>query len=106
MIQRSLILLVALHALPFVESGESQEPPAEVRADPRVELMAIVWRLAGSHVFDRGGLEPYVTDPDRHFGPYRDQPGGRSRPRAAGDGGRLQRSDEHRGSHERSVHAP
>lgn len=74
MIQRSLVLLVALHALPFVESGESQEPPAEVRADPRVELMAIVWRLAGSHVFDRGGLEPYVTDADRHFGPYRDHP--------------------------------
>lgn len=56
------------------EAGGRQASPAEVRADPRIELFAIMWRLAGSHVFGQGGLEPYVEEAERHFGPHRGHP--------------------------------
>jgi hypothetical protein len=42
--------------------------------DLRVELMAIIFRLAGSPEYNQGTLQPYITDIDRHFGPYRDHP--------------------------------
>jgi len=58
-------------------------PPAVYRAnvgrikievDPRVELISIVFRLAGSPEFNDGTLRPYVKAIERHFGDFDNHP--------------------------------
>ena len=43
-----------------------------VGVDPRVELMSIVFRLAGNSEYTQGRVPSYLDAIDRHFGPYRD----------------------------------
>ena len=43
-----------------------------IGVDQRVELMAIIFRLAGNREYNQGKLQPYVSEIDRHFGPFRD----------------------------------
>jgi len=45
-----------------------------IEADPRVELIGIVFRLAGSPEFSEGVLRSYVKDTERHFGNFDDHP--------------------------------
>jgi hypothetical protein len=40
--------------------------------DPRVELMSIVFRLAGSDEYTQCGVPAYAAAIDRHFAPFRD----------------------------------
>ncbi|MBC8469935.1 MAG: DUF4932 domain-containing protein [Planctomycetes bacterium] len=58
-------------------------PPAVYRAnigritievDPRVELIGIVFRLAGSPEFNDGTLRPYVKAIEKHFGDFDNHP--------------------------------
>ena len=42
-----------------------------VGVDRRIELLAIIWRLAGSPSFNQGTLQPYVSEIDKHFAPHR-----------------------------------
>ena len=50
----------------------SQSP--RVGVDRRVELMVIVFKLAGSSEFNQNRLPPYQSEIERHFGPFRDHP--------------------------------
>ena len=43
-----------------------------VGVDPRVELMSIVFRLAGNNEYTQGRVPSYLNAIDHHFGPYRD----------------------------------
>lgn len=43
-----------------------------IGVDQRVELMAIIFRLAGNREYNQGKLQPYVSEIDRHFGPFRE----------------------------------
>jgi hypothetical protein len=43
-----------------------------VRSDPRVELLAIVFRLAGNPEYNQGRVPAYVRAIDEHFAPYRE----------------------------------
>jgi len=43
-----------------------------VRVDPRVELMSIIFRLAGNSEYCRGRVAGYTKDVDEHFGKFRD----------------------------------
>ena len=45
-----------------------------VRIDPRVELLSIIFRLAGNPEYQQGRVESYVEDVERHFGRFRDHP--------------------------------
>ena len=45
-----------------------------VSADPRVELMSIIFRLAGNREYNRGAVRSYVEDVEKHFGPFKDHP--------------------------------
>lgn len=45
-----------------------------VQADPRVELIGIVFRLAGSPEFNQSVLRAYVKDVERHFGDFDSHP--------------------------------
>ena len=41
-----------------------------IEVDPRVELIAIVFRLAGNPEFNDGTLKPYAKAIERHFGDF------------------------------------
>jgi len=43
-----------------------------IGVDPRVELLSIVFRLAGNNEYTQGRVPSYLEAIDRHFGPYRD----------------------------------
>jgi len=43
-----------------------------VTVDPRVELMGVIFRLAGNPEYSRCKIESYAKAVDEHFGPFRD----------------------------------
>ena len=45
-----------------------------IEVDPRVELIAIVFRLAGNPEFNDGTLKPYAKAIERHFGDFDNHP--------------------------------
>ena len=45
-----------------------------VRVDPRVELLAIVFRLAGNSEYGRGMVPGYTRSIEQHFAPWREHP--------------------------------
>lgn len=49
-----------------------EKPAVRVVVDPRVELVCIVFRLAGHPEYNRGRIQAYVDDVEKHFGPCRD----------------------------------
>jgi large conductance mechanosensitive channel len=50
-----------------------QQPPSvAVRVDPRVELMSIIFRLAGNPEYNQGRVEQYTKDVESHFGQFRE----------------------------------
>lgn len=60
-------------ALCFGASPMSAQMP-RIAVDPRAELMAIVFRLAGSPEYSQGRIQPYISDIDRHFAKVKDHP--------------------------------
>ena len=78
----AVILLVFSIGLPSSVLAVDN-PPAVYRAnvgkitievEPRVELIAIVFRLAGNPEFNEGTLRPYVKAIERHFGDFDNHP--------------------------------
>ena len=49
-------------------------PPVQVLVDPRVELVSIVFRLAGHPEYNRGRIPSYVADVEERFGSLRGHP--------------------------------
>src|ERR1700722_185192 len=54
-------------------------PPASsqtliVRPDARIELLSIVFHLAGADVYNQAQIARYARDVDSTFGPFRDHP--------------------------------
>ncbi len=43
-----------------------------VTVDPRVELLSIIFRLAGNPEYSQGRIEKYTADVEKHFGPHRE----------------------------------
>jgi hypothetical protein len=54
--------------------AESQKPSLRVVVDPRVELMSIIFRLAGNPEYGKGRVPAYVDDVEKRFAPWRDHP--------------------------------
>ncbi len=48
--------------------------PVDIRVDARVELVSIIFRLAGNSEYNRCCMPGYVMNIARHFGPHRDHP--------------------------------
>jgi hypothetical protein len=46
----------------------------EIEVDPRMELIGIVFRLAGNYEFNQGRIRSYVRDIERQFGDFDDHP--------------------------------
>lgn len=74
------IAVTASASVPAPESAAASVPasaPASagslrVAVDPRVELMCIIFRLAGSPEYNQARLPEYAADVDRHFAAFRD----------------------------------
>ncbi len=63
--------------LPAVGAPATEKPatrPFTVSVDPRVELMSIVFRLAGNGEYNQGRVPSYVQDVESYFGRFRDHP--------------------------------
>jgi len=78
----AVILLVIGIGLPS-SAFAADNPPVVYRAnvgkitievDPRVELIGIVFRLAGNPEFNDGTLKPYAKATERHFGDFDNHP--------------------------------
>ncbi len=50
----------------------SSPPPLRIQVDPRVELLSILFRLAGNPEYGQGKVPSYTDDVERHFSPFRD----------------------------------
>lgn len=48
--------------------------PVQVVVDPRMELLSIVFRLAGNPEYDMARVKSYADDVERQFGKFRNQP--------------------------------
>ena len=53
------------------ESHEAPPAGVQIGVDPRVELLCIVFRLAGNPEYNRARIPAYVDDVERQFGPLR-----------------------------------
>jgi hypothetical protein len=51
-----------------------KKPPLRVVVDPRVELMSIIFRLAGNPEYGRGKVDSYAKDVEKQFGEFRTHP--------------------------------
>jgi len=63
--------------LPVAGAAATEKPtarPFTVSVDPRVELMSILFRLAGNGEYNQGRVPSYVQDVESHFGRFRDHP--------------------------------
>jgi hypothetical protein len=61
---------------PRADSAEAlpKKPPLRVVVDPRVELLSIIFRLAGNSEYNRGRVASYTNDVEEHFGGFREHP--------------------------------
>jgi hypothetical protein len=57
-----------------IAAEKPSAPRITVTVDPRVELLSIIFRLAGNPEYNQGRVSSYVRDVDSHFGPFRDHP--------------------------------
>ncbi|UCG48002.1 MAG: DUF4932 domain-containing protein [Phycisphaerales bacterium] len=55
-------------------AGGAAAVPVDIRVDARVELVSVIFRLAGNREYNRCCMPGYVMDISRHFGPHRDHP--------------------------------
>jgi hypothetical protein len=68
----------AVVLLVLAVSGAAKDPAAEptlrVVVDARVELVSILFRLAGNPEYSRGRVDSYTQDVEKHFSAFRDHP--------------------------------
>jgi hypothetical protein len=61
-----------LQAAPPEAKKPAKSPACRVAVDPRVELMCIIFRLAGHPEYQRAATREYVGDVTKAFGPFQD----------------------------------
>lgn len=59
---------------PAAAQAASPTPAIAPRVDERVELLSIVFRLAGNSEYNMNLLPAYTAEIDRYFAPYKDHP--------------------------------
>ena len=55
-------------------NADQRISPIEIAVDPRVELLSIVFRVAGAQEYQRGRVSSYSADVDSHFRPFAHHP--------------------------------
>src|SRR5437879_6744266 len=69
---RLCIVIVLIFACARTSRGS--EAGVSPKVDPRVELLSIVFRLAGNSEYNMSPLKTYTADIDAYFSPYKDHP--------------------------------
>ena len=74
-----VVIVLMLIFLPFVTMAKTEETKPVTRSltvsvDPRVELISIIFRLAGNPEYNQGKFVSYIAAIEKHFGPYRGHP--------------------------------
>jgi len=54
------------------QAAPGAAPSLRVVVDPRVELMSLIFRLAGNREYNMARVKSYADDAEQHFGKYRD----------------------------------
>ncbi|MBN1490298.1 MAG: DUF4932 domain-containing protein [Phycisphaerae bacterium] len=68
-------LVLSVFAAASAESQATTRPALHADVDPRVELMCILFRLAGNPEYNHpSSTSPYADDVEAHFGPFRNHP--------------------------------
>ena len=58
----------------YAEQNQPGTRTVTVSVDPRVELISIIFRLAGNREYNQGKVLSYTSDVEKQFGPYKDHP--------------------------------
>jgi hypothetical protein len=66
------LLFVTAHGVAYAQSRITPQDGLSVRADPRIELLAIVFQLAGAEEYGRSRVPMYAQAIDRHFADFRE----------------------------------
>jgi hypothetical protein len=73
-----LAATIVLVLWPALRAGEAAPsvaaaPPTRIRVlvDPRVELLSVIFHLAGNREYNQGRIPSYVKDVDEYFGPFK-----------------------------------
>jgi hypothetical protein len=69
------LVLTAAGSMPGAcAAGVGASPAIRVVVDPRVELVSIVFRLAGNPEYNQAAIPSYAADVDTFFGKFKDHP--------------------------------
>jgi hypothetical protein len=71
---KKLFLIVFLLVFSPVLLSQQQTTRLAPEVDMRVELLSVVFRLAGNFEYNMSQLDRYTSDIDRQFGPYKTHP--------------------------------
>jgi hypothetical protein len=81
---KTFIQMIAIYTIfniapnSFILAQDSEQtikkPPLRVVVDPRVELMSIIFRLAGNPEYCQGRIDSYTNEVEKHFGQFRTHP--------------------------------
>jgi hypothetical protein len=67
----AVAFLVLASAVFLAASQTLAAATVRVLVDPRVELMSVVFRLAGNPEYNQGRIASYVADVDKYFGRFK-----------------------------------
>ncbi len=65
-------LVLAFLMIPGCRGGGDVESAVRVTADPRVELMSLIFRLAGNPEYNQGRIASYNEAVEKHFSAFKD----------------------------------
>jgi hypothetical protein len=73
----ALLLLSTSNALPAPAVGGNRidsRPRLQITVDPRVELISLIFRLAGNREYNQARVASYADDAEAQFGKFREHP--------------------------------
>jgi hypothetical protein len=70
----ALALVCTTGSLPNLQAAQNATsgPELSVKVDARVELLSLIFRLAGNPEYNRGRVDSYIEDAETQFGTFRD----------------------------------
>jgi hypothetical protein len=64
--------LLAVRSMVILAAEPAETPPLRVQVDPRIELVSLIFYLAGNPEYGGGRVASYKQDAEKHFKPYDD----------------------------------
>lgn len=67
-----VVLVIGCMMFVSICGAKEKNPSILVKIDSRIELMSIIFRMAGNAEYRQGRIASYVQDVDRHFAAFKD----------------------------------